>query len=161
MNLRLVLRCAAWCALAVLPAPGSRAAEQDAQAAQVLGRWVTDPPDGLIEISRTADGHYQGQIIGGDTPNRTDAKNPDPAKRTAQLIGQIILHDLTYAGHGRWSGGTVYDPDSGHTYACNVDLLDANRIKLHGYVMGMSFLGRSQVWTRHTGTTLLLPKVAH
>jgi uncharacterized protein (DUF2147 family) len=159
---RFIVRSMALCALAALPAPGSRAdvpAPADAQAAQILGRWLPNPPDGLIEISRAADGHYRGQIIGGDTPYRTDDKNPDPAKRTAQLIGRIILQDLTYEGHGRWSGGTIYDPDTGHTYSCNVDLLDANRLKLHGYVLGMSFLGRSQMWTRYSGTDLLLPKV--
>jgi uncharacterized protein (DUF2147 family) len=145
----------------VLPEPGSRAAAPpDEQAAQVIGRWLTDPPDGIIEISLAPDGSYQGKIIGGDSPNRTDSKNPDPSKRSTQLLGQPILHGLKYDGHGRWSGGSIYDPDSGHTYSCHLELLDANKLKLRGY-FGVSLLGRTQVWTRYTGTNLVLPKVAH
>jgi uncharacterized protein (DUF2147 family) len=157
VSLRLVLRGAALCALALLPEPGSRAAAPDSQAAQVIGRWLTDPPDGIIEISVSVDGHYQGRIIGGDSPNRVDAKNPDPARRSAQLLGQLILQDLSYEGHGRWSGGSIYDPDSGHTYSCHLELLDPNKLKVRGF-LGVSLLGRTQVWTRYTGTTLVLPK---
>jgi uncharacterized protein (DUF2147 family) len=134
-----------------------RAAAPDSQAAQVIGRWLTDPPDGIIEISVSVDGHYQGRIIGGDSPNRVDAKNPDPARRSAQLLGQLILQDLSYEGHGRWSGGSIYDPDSGHTYSCHLELLDPNKLKVRGF-LGVSLLGRTQVWTRYTGTTLVLPK---
>lgn len=161
MSARLAVRCVALCALAVLPEPGSRAATPtDEQAAPVIGRWLTDPPDGIIEISLAPDGTYQGKIIGGDSPNRTDSKNPDPARRSATLLGQPILHDLKYDGHGHWSGGSIYDPDSGHTYSCHMDLLDANKLKVRGY-LGLSLLGRTQVWTRYTGTSLILPKVSH
>jgi uncharacterized protein (DUF2147 family) len=160
MSARLFLRCMALCALAVLPEPGSRAAAPvvDAQAAQGIGRWLTDPPDGLIEISLAPDGTYQGKIVGGDSPNRTDLKNPDPAKRSAQLLGQRILRDLKYDGAGHWSGGNIYDPDSGHSYSCYLELLAPNKLKVRGY-MGFSLLGRTQIWTRYTGTSPLLPKV--
>jgi hypothetical protein len=110
------------CALALTPAPGSRAASADEQAQRVIARWLTDPPDGIIEISLAPDGTYQGRIIGGNTPNRTDASNPDPAKRSATLLGQTL--------------------------------------KLRGY-LGVSLLGRTQVWTRYTGASLVLPKVTH
>ena len=65
---------------------------------------------------------------------------------------------MKYDGEGKWSGGTIYDPDSGHTYSCHLELLEANKLKLRGY-FGVSLLGRTQIWTRYTGTSLVLPKV--
>jgi uncharacterized protein (DUF2147 family) len=155
-----VLRCLGLCALALLPEPGSRAAAADEQAPQIIGRWLTDPPDGIIEISLAADGSYDGKIIGGDTPNRIDSKNPDAARRSAPLLGQLILHQMKYDGHGHWSGGSIYDPDSGHTYSCRLELLEPTKLKVRGF-LGLALLGRTQVWTRYTGTMLVLPKVAH
>jgi uncharacterized protein (DUF2147 family) len=157
VSVRLILRCVALCALAVLPEPGSRAAAPDEQSAQLLGRWLTDPPDGIIEIAVAADGSYQGKIIGGDSPDRLDSKNPDQAKRSASLLGQLIMRDLKYDGQGRWSGGSIYDPDSGHTYSVHLELVDANKLKVRGY-LGVSLLGRTTTWMRYTGTSLILPK---
>jgi uncharacterized protein (DUF2147 family) len=153
---RLARQCLALLALALLPAPGARAANSDDPERQIVGRWLTEHRNGIIEIGAAADGSYQGRIVGGDTPNRTDAKNPDPAKRSAQLLGQLILVRMRYDGHGQWSDGSIYDPDTGHTYRCHLELLDPNRLKVRGF-MGVSLLGRTQIWTRYTGTALLPP----
>ena len=148
-------QCLLLCALALSSAHAARAAG-DAQADQIIGRWLTEPRDGIIEISMTADGTYTGRIIGGDSPNRVDAKNPDPAKRLRVLLGQVILQQLKYKGRGQWSDGTIYDPDSGHTYHCNVELLNAEQLRVRGYI-GVSLLGRTQLWTRYQGSSLTLP----
>jgi uncharacterized protein (DUF2147 family) len=157
MSARLILRSLALCALAVLLVPGSRAAAPDEKATGVLGRWLTDPPDGIIEISQAADGTYQGKIIGGDSPGRIDARNPDPAQRSRPLLGQLILRELKYDGQGRWSGGSIYDPDSGHTYSVHLELVAADKLNVRGY-LGLSLLGRTTAWTRFTGSNLVLPK---
>jgi uncharacterized protein (DUF2147 family) len=140
--------------LALAPLGALRAA--DAQAQQILGRWLTEPRNGIIEIGIAADGSYQGRIIGGNSINRLDSKNPQPAKRSEPLLGQIILQQMKYDAHGQWSGGSLYDPDSGHTYSCRLELLDPDRLKVRGF-LGVSLLGRTQVWTRYTGTSLVLP----
>ena len=46
------------------------------QASPVLGRWLTQPGDGIIEITRTGDNTFQGTIIGGNAPHRVDEHNP-------------------------------------------------------------------------------------
>lgn len=140
------------------PTPAQSAARPTSQ--PILGRWLTEPRDGIIEITQAADGSYQGKIIGGDSPHRTDAKNPDASKRSALLLGQVILQGLTLKSPGHWSGGTIYDPDSGHTYNLNVELLDNAHLKLRGFI-GISLFGRTQVWERYTGTTLVLPPARH
>ena len=128
----------------------------DDQQAPVVGHWLTETMDGIIEILPVADGKYEGRIVGGNNPQRADVKNPDPALRSRLLRGQVILRDLRHAGDGKWSGGTIYDPDSGRTYKCVVTLVAPDRLKVRGFI-GFSLLGRSQVWTRYLGTSMDLP----
>jgi len=122
----------------------------------LAGRWLTEPRDGIIEVTRLPDGSYQGQIIGGNAPHRVDEHNPDPSRRQQLLLGQVILKAMHDDGADSWSGGTIYDPDSGHTYKCRIERLDHDRIKVRGF-LGISLLGRSQTWTRYLGSTLELP----
>lgn len=143
-------------AYAAHAADAARAAD-DARSTQIIGNWLTEKRDGIIQISRTSEGLYQGQIVGGDDPQRTDAHNPDPALRQRTLLGQIILQDMQYDGGGRWSGGTIYDPDSGHTYRCRLELRSADQLHVRGF-LGVSLLGRSQTWTRYRDSSMLLPK---
>jgi len=138
-------------ALAVPPAGAS-----DDQAMLILGNWLTEPRDGIIEISIAGDGSYQGKIVGGNSPLRQDQHNPDPARRSQLLLGQTIFQSMKYDGEGKWSGGTIYDPDSGRTYRCRLERLDAERLQVRGFV-GFALLGRSQVWTRYRGSSMTLP----
>lgn len=144
-------------ALLALAPLAARAADAAASAGAASGRWLTEPKDGIIEISVTAAGRLEGRIVGGNHPGRLDDHNPNPAARTQVLRGQLILKDMGFEGKGRWSGGTIYDPDSGKTYKCNLELLADGTLKVRGYI-GFSLLGRSQLWTRYTASTLDLPE---
>jgi uncharacterized protein (DUF2147 family) len=132
------------------------AGASDDQAMLIVGNWLTEPRDGIIEISIAGDGSYQGKIVGGNSPQRQDQHNPDPARRSQLLLGQTIFQGMKYDGDGKWSGGTVYDPDSGRTYRCRLERLDAERLQVRGFV-GFALLGRSQVWTRYRGSSMTLP----
>jgi uncharacterized protein (DUF2147 family) len=130
-------------------------ADDDKQS-RILGNWLTESKDGIIQISVTAGGTYEGRIVGGNHPGRVDEKNPDPALRSKPLRGGIILRGLHYDGDGKWSGGAIYEPDSGRTYKCLVELISADSLKVRGFI-GFSLLGKSQTWTRYTGTSMDLP----
>ncbi|MEZ5564945.1 MAG: DUF2147 domain-containing protein [Gammaproteobacteria bacterium] len=134
----------------------SDASASSQTAAAVAGNWLTEPRDGIIQLSVSADGSLEGRIVGGNAPQRTDEKNPDPALRSKLLRGQVIVHDMKYDGDSSWSGGTIYDPDSGRTYRCNMTLIGNDQLKVRGYI-GFSLLGRTQLWTRYTGESLDLP----
>ena len=151
---RCLLQLAVLGALGLQLAPAARATED--QAAQILGNWLTEPRDGIIQISVASDGSYQGKIIGGNAPQRLDQHNPDPARRSLTLLGQTILQGMKYDGGGEWSGGTIYDPDSGRSYKCRLVRLDPDRLQVRGFI-GFALLGRSQVWTRYLGSSLTLP----
>jgi uncharacterized protein (DUF2147 family) len=124
---------------------------------KIAGNWLTETKDGIIQISQATDGTLQGRIIGGNEPGKLDTKNPDATKRTLPLRGQVILYGLKYDGDGKWSGGSIYDPNGGSTYRCKVELNSDGTLKVRGFV-GVALLGKSQRWTRYTGTSMDLPK---
>ena len=152
-----VLRLLLLAALGMALTPAAGGGEDPA--AQIVGNWLTEPRDGIIEISRAGDGSYQGRIVGGNGPQRLDPHNPDPARRSQVLLGQVIMQGLKYDGDGKWSGGMIYDPNSGRTYQCRVQLLDRQRLQMRGFI-GFALLGRSQVWTRYLGSSMTLPPAA-
>jgi uncharacterized protein (DUF2147 family) len=117
----------------------------------VAGRWLSGDGEGWIEI-QIVDGSLIGVIAGSRTaqagdPPRYDDLNPDPQLRDRPLDGMTIMSGLTYEGDSHWSGGTIYDPNSGKTYKCTLTQVDANTVKLRGYI-GISLFGRSDTWTR-------------
>jgi len=132
------------------------ATASDEKQSQILGDWLTESKDGIIQISQSADANYEGRIVGGNHPGRLDDKNPDATQRSKPLRGQVILRKLHYDGAGKWSGGTIYEPDSGRTYSCLVELVGPDSLKVRGFI-GISVLGKSQIWTRHVGTSMDLP----
>src|ERR1700728_2569463 len=90
-------------ALTLLSAIVAGAFASDAKESGILGNWLTEPKDGIIQISLTAPSIYEGRIVGGNRPGRLDEMNPDPAQRGRPLRGQIILRHLHYDGDGKWS----------------------------------------------------------
>ena len=127
------------CALA------AEAAEPDA----IVGVWVSEDGEGFIEIRRHAD-VCEGTIVGGTgETGRVDEKNPDPELRDRPLLGLKIMDGFTYAGQGKWTDGRIYDPNSGKTYKCKMELKADDTLKVRGYV-GVSWFGRTETWTRKT-----------
>jgi uncharacterized protein (DUF2147 family) len=115
----------------------------------VEGRWLTQEKDGWIAIKLVGDS-LVGSIAGspnGDEEREFDDRNPDPALRDRPLQGLAIMTGFEYDGDGRWSGGKVYDPNSGKTYKCTLTQIDANTLRIRGYI-GVSLFGRSETWTR-------------
>ncbi len=117
----------------------------------VLGTWINQAGDGLIEISEL-DGKYVGIIVGSNDPARTqrkDVNNPDPELRTRTLKGMMILGDLSYQGENEWDGGWIYDPNNGEIYQCNMTLEDKDTLAIRGFI-GFSLFGRTEIWKRKT-----------
>jgi uncharacterized protein (DUF2147 family) len=143
-------------ALSLLFALACIAMASDAMRSQILGNWLSESKDGIIQISQSTDANYEGRIVGGSRPGRLDDKNPDATQRPKPLRGQVIMRNLHYDGAGKWSGGAIYEPDTGRTYSCLVELIAPDRLKVRGF-FGISVLGKSQIWTRYVGTSMDLP----
>jgi uncharacterized protein (DUF2147 family) len=70
--------------------------------------------------------------------------------REQPVLGLRIISDFNYDGEGVWSGGTVYDPESGNDYRGKMTLADDRTLELRGYVL-IPLFGRSETWTRWEG----------
>jgi uncharacterized protein (DUF2147 family) len=127
------------------------------------GYWLTERKSGIVEILPCAGG---GTLCGKlvwfkikpDDPNPQglDLKNPDPARRDQPLCGLIFMYGFQPAEPGSWDGGAVYDPDSGNSYHATMKLRADGTLDLHGYI-GISLIGRSEVWTRYTQPLPICP----
>jgi uncharacterized protein (DUF2147 family) len=78
-----------------------------------------------------------------------DEFNEDPALAKRQLMNLVILKELKWnASEKEWQEGTIYDPNNGKTYECYCLLQEDGTLYFKGYVLGITWLGRSTVWTR-------------
>jgi uncharacterized protein (DUF2147 family) len=59
----------------------------------------------------------------------------------------VLMKDFEYDSKNVWDDGEIYDPKSGKTYSCKMTLTDPRRLEVRGYV-GISLIGRTDVWTR-------------
>ena len=151
MNTRLML-------LMIVLLSGNIAAAQAADGDALLGKWVTDQEKAHVEVVKE-DGKYVGRIVWLKDPNypeddiepgspRRDRNNPDSAKRHQPIIGLVVLRDFEHAGGNSWKKGTIYDPETGKTYKCNITLAKDGSLKVRGFV-GVSLIGETTVWTRY------------
>lgn len=111
----------------------------------ILGEWLSQDKDGKILVFKQGE-KYFGKVAWGKRTGRKDEKNPDPALRSRDIIGSVILKDFAFTGKG-WEGGTIYDPNSGKIYSCNMKLKSSDELEIRGFV-GISLLGRTTVWSR-------------
>ena len=122
---------------------------------EILGTWYNDIKSSKIEIYEEK-GLYYGRITwledpansDGSTP-RVDEFNEDPALAKRQLMNLVILKELQWnASEKEWQEGTIYDPNNGKTYECYCLLQEDGTLYFKGYVLGITWLGRSTVWTK-------------
>lgn len=111
----------------------------------VLGKWVNPSGEGQIEIYKKGD-KYFGKLAWIKEPNdekgkaKTDVKNPNADLRSKPLLGLEILKDFVFED-GKWTDGTIYDPKTGKTYSCNLNIKNDGQLNIRGYV-GISLIGK-------------------
>lgn len=128
-----------------------RAEAQAPQPQQLLGRWLSETKRGVIDIYPCGE-EICGKLVWMIEPIRhgapaIDDKNPDPKLQQRPLCGLTMLGGFRNTEPQRWTGGWIYDPDSGKTYHATMFLESAGVLKLRGYV-GIPLFGETQTWTR-------------
>jgi uncharacterized protein (DUF2147 family) len=119
----------------------------------VTGTWLVGNKKARIEIFKAFNGFFHGKIVwmnkstSDDGKPLLDDKNPDPAKRKNLLLGLQILRDFKSSGLHLWTGGKIYDPESGSDYQCKMTLENENTLHVRGFI-GFSVFGRTDTWKR-------------
>jgi uncharacterized protein (DUF2147 family) len=123
-----------------------------AQAQEVIGKWKTiDDKTGMaksiVEIY-PQNGKLYGkvaQILEKGKENKSCIEC-DGANKDQPVKGMVIIDGLTEDGD-TWENGTILDPENGKIYKCYITLVNANQLKVRGYI-GFTLFGRTQYWTR-------------
>jgi uncharacterized protein (DUF2147 family) len=123
------------------------------EADRIIGVWEPGHGKAKVKIEKIGDKYY-GKIVWLKEPNdpetgqpKLDRNNPDESMREVPLRGYRILKDFEYKGKDEWSSGTIYDPENGSTYDCEIKMKDDNTLEIRGFI-GVKTFGRSDTWKR-------------
>jgi len=136
-------------AIAVFPVGISLAADLSSP----IGEWKTfDDKTGkaraIVRIYEQ-DGKLFGKIERSMTPgaeSRVCAVCTDDRK-DQPMLGLVIIRNMKRTDDG-YAGGDILDPDNGSVYRCKLHLDEGGaKLVVRGYI-GISLLGRTQIWER-------------
>ena len=125
----------------------------------ILGKWLSPSDVGSAHIEIFKEGSkYKGKIVWLERPvfsekhqlagkPKTDWRNSDPNLRSRPVMGFVILDGMEYTGGNEWKGGTIYAPDKGKTYKCQLKLGADGVLHVRGFI-GFSMFGENRDWTR-------------
>ena len=114
------------------------------------GTWLSEDGGTKVKLSNCG-GKYCGSVVWLKEPTdpktgkaKTDALNPDPAKRSRPMMGLQVVNGLAPNGDNRWSG-QIYNADDGKTYSAHMEP-DTSTAKVQGCVLGI--LCKTMTWKR-------------
>jgi uncharacterized protein (DUF2147 family) len=118
------------------------------QGGEIYGLWATPKNHGRVRVEPCGPS-VCGRILDGDqiraNPAQADALNPDPALRERSVKGLLILEGYR-GGPTQWSGGRVYDPQTGDSSSdSTVELVAPGTLKVRGCRW---LLCRTEIWTK-------------
>lgn len=152
---RNLLFLASLCLLFAFSSSTSVMAQSDDEGDMLTGLWLPSNGKARIQVYKgRKSGKYFGRIVWLREPNdeetgkpKTDKNNPDEDLRDKPLLGYVMLRGFEYKGDKTWDGGTIYDPNNGSTYNCEITMPNKNTLEVRGYI-GVSLFGRTDTWKR-------------
>lgn len=124
----------------------------------ILGRWITGKGENgnrIIVDFYEKNNKFYGKIF--QLEDRYDSKgnlrkdinNPDTSKRERTLEGIDFVSGFVYNEEkSTYEKGKIYDPSSGKTYDCYIQLQEDGSLKVRGHLPGLTFIGKTQIWKR-------------
>lgn len=127
-------------------------ATQAALAATAAGTWKTIDDEtkqakSLVEISEAPNGELSGKVIKLFNNPEAVCDKCDGVQKGKPIVGLTIMSGLKKDGEG-WENGKILDPKSGKLYSAKAKLIEGGKkLEVRGF-LGISLLGRTQVWER-------------
>ncbi|OTG69513.1 hypothetical protein B9T25_02790 [Acinetobacter sp. ANC 4470] len=109
----------------------------------------TKQPKAIVKFTEQKNGSLSASIQTVLTPGEENAcKKCEGPYHNKSLKGLRIVQGLKNAGGNTYENGTILDPQSGKTYKLKGQMTDGGKkLELRGFI-GVSVLGRNQVWIR-------------
>jgi uncharacterized protein (DUF2147 family) len=150
MHLKTLLPFVSLLAFCSVPATGRAVAEPTA-----AGLWEkrddSGKPEGWFRIAER-NGAYEGQIVKmfpkpGQDPSTWRCTKCEGEQKNAPVLGITFIKGMKREGLA-YEDGKILDPRDGSLYSARMDLSpDGRQLSVRGY-LGISLLGRTEVWTR-------------
>lgn len=136
-------------ALIASPAFAGDDHEHGVDGKNVYGTWVVASGNAHVEITDCGDGTPCGtlaHLVDPSSAGALDDNNPDAELAKKPLVGSRMLWDFDEK-KSKWSGGKIYDAQSGKTYKSKMQLQDDGTLEIKGCIGPFC---QSQTWTRVT-----------
>jgi uncharacterized protein (DUF2147 family) len=101
-------------------------------AEDALGVWENPENKSHTQFYKCGNG-VCGKIVRAVDGQKTDDKNPDPAKRSRPIVGLVIMQGAKKTGPTTWSG-QLYNRADGKTYSGTLTVKSKNAVELSGCV---------------------------
>lgn len=127
---------------------------QQVPADKIIGVWESVDSDTKLKFEFFQSGNsYFGKLLFASSMVEADGKtikkdfnNPDKSLQSRSRYGITNITNLTFED-GEYTGGKLYNPESGTTYSLKVKLKGETEMEFRGY-MGFSLLGKTMKFTR-------------
>ncbi len=145
----LVLACfLAAVTLSFRPAPNLATGATSAN--DIVGVWMPSEGTSYIKIFKEKDKErYHGKIVWLKEPN-DEKGNPKTDPEGKAMLNMLNLRNFVFED-GEWSDGTIYDPKSGSTYYCTIEMKNMDKLEVRGSVDPFGLVGRTDTWVRMKG----------
>lgn len=122
-----------------------------AQTDKLEGLWYNDIKSAKVLITKESNGKFYGKVVWLKEPlkngkPKVDELNADEKLRSRPRLGLPVLADFVKDGDDKYTDGTIYDPNNGKTYSCNITY-KGKTLAIRGYI-GISLFGRTTTWSR-------------
>lgn len=117
----------------------------------ILGKWLNEEKDAKVEIYKQGN-KYFGKLVWLKNPKnddgtpKIDKDNPDVKLQKREIQGLVMLENFVF-DDDEWEDGEIYDPKSGSTYSCYMELEAPKKLMIKGYI-GVKWIGRTTYWTK-------------
>jgi uncharacterized protein (DUF2147 family) len=118
----------------------------------VIGKWKTmdddtGKPKSIVEIYESG-GKIYGKVVEIlDKEHKNSVCNKcSGADKNKPILGMVVVRGLSKKGDD-YRNGQILDPQNGKLYKSIIALDGNDKLKVRGYI-GVSLLGRTQVWYR-------------
>jgi uncharacterized protein (DUF2147 family) len=101
-------------------------------AEDAFGVWENPENKSHTEFYRCGEG-VCGKIVKVVDGQKTDDKNPDPAKRSRPIVGLVIMQGAKKTGPNKWAG-QLYNRAEGKSYSGTLTVKSKTALDLSGCV---------------------------